>query len=260
MDRRVTLLIQGRVNEYGMRMVNRYRGCYPIVISASTLSEEYQRQLEEYQRDDPTHFKLILRSPTHPMEYVYNKANCYYQMFSTYMGLQEVDTEYTMKFRGDEYYSDISPLVHSITTQEKLVTSDIFFRKQLEYNQVYLYHTSDHYFGARTRHLLIAFHHLKRLYEEVCYSQENEPDLSFQYSFVFEQKLTIAYLLAMGERNLPKNTPGASKLLLKYVDMVKSCDMGEERVVTANVHNKIYLNDTSYYNPNLDIGDMSELA
>lgn len=255
----ITLLIQGKINQHGLRMIEQYKDLYPIVVSTNALDEgvlrdTIQRHVEEKK------IKLILYQLSRPLEHVYNVANCYLQTSSVYYGLKEVNTEYVIKFRGDEYYSDIRPLVNAITQQEKLVTSDIFFRKQLDYNQMYLYHTSDHYFGARTRHLLEAFQHMKRMYEEVRYNQEVEPDLSFQHSLVFEQKMTIAYLLARGERNLPKDTEGAIRLLLKYVSMVRAQDLGDNTVVTANVFHRVYTNDYSYYDPKYDIWDMSELV
>jgi hypothetical protein len=251
----VTLLIQGKINEHGLRMIDRYKDQYPIVVSTNAINDATHEALEAF----GSAVKVILYQLPISLEHVMNTANCYLQTVSVYYGLREVNTEYVIKFRGDEYYSEITPLVRAVTRQEKLVTADIFFRKQLDYNQIYLYHTSDHYFGGRTRHLLEAFQHMKRMYEEVRYSQEVEPDLSFQYSLVFEQKMTIAYLLARGERNLPKDTAGATKLLLKYVDMVKARDLGDHTVVTANVFDKVYINEYGYYEPKIDIADLSEL-
>lgn len=84
----------------------------------------------------------------------YNYNNIYRQSISTYNGLLACKTRYAVKTRSDEMVEDLSTLIHRLReNDDKVITSDIFFRKDGQYK----FHASDHLMCGKSDLLLKAF-------------------------------------------------------------------------------------------------------
>jgi hypothetical protein len=90
---------------------------------------------------------------------VYNFGNVAKQVFTTLNGLQVVDTEYVIKVRTDEYYTNLNPFISKmLDNKDKYITNNIFFKGAVE-----PLHPSDHMVGGRTELLLTGFSRIRDL-------------------------------------------------------------------------------------------------
>jgi hypothetical protein len=77
---------------------------------------------------------------------IYNVQNIYYQMYTTYKGLEKTNTPFAIKIRSDEIYSDWEYFISEMKNHpNKITCNNIFFRK----NSILL-HSSDHILGGDT--------------------------------------------------------------------------------------------------------------
>jgi len=100
--------------------------------------------------------KEILLNATNNSYIIEN--NIYNQMYNIYRVLNQVDTEYCIKHRTDEYYTDMEDYINIMKTTDKLVVNNLFFRG-------INYHISDHIFGCRTINLKLMINNLKDILE-----------------------------------------------------------------------------------------------
>jgi hypothetical protein len=76
------------------------------------------------------------------------------QVISTLNGLKEVQTDYVIKVRGDEFFSNLYLVYNRMKeAHPKVLVSSIFFRRL----GMYLYHISDHIICSTTENLNIMF-------------------------------------------------------------------------------------------------------
>jgi len=84
--------------------------------------------------------------------------NMNYQILSTINGLRFVETDYVIKIRGDEYYSNIEYIANEIVMNPKKIhCSPIFFR-HWEFME---YHISDHIIAGSLSNLRLMFEKTK---------------------------------------------------------------------------------------------------
>ena len=84
--------------------------------------------------------------------------NINYQLLSTTNGLKYVETDYVIKIRGDEYYSNIEYIANEIAMNPKKIhCSPIFFR-HWEFME---YHISDHIIAGSLSNLRLMFEKTK---------------------------------------------------------------------------------------------------
>lgn len=75
-----------------------------------------------------------------------NAQNIYLQMYTTYNGVKDIKTEYTIKTRTDEFYSDWGYFIKQmIDNPNKIICNNIFFRKDSR-----KLHISDHILAGKT--------------------------------------------------------------------------------------------------------------
>lgn len=88
--------------------------------------------------------------------------NFHYQTVSTLNALERIKTKYSIKLRGDEFYSNLQYIHNCIRVEpEKIYTSSIFFRSW-DYAE---YHISDHIIAGTTENLLIMFRACKHNFD-----------------------------------------------------------------------------------------------
>jgi len=86
------------------------------------------------------------------------RLNVYYQMHNIYRVLDQVDTEYCIKYRSDEYFYDMDEFISIMKTNKKLIMTNLFFVGKD-------YYISDHLFGTNTIDFKLMINNLKDILE-----------------------------------------------------------------------------------------------
>ena len=143
----VTLIIQGKVSQ---ETIDFYIKKYPkLKVVVSTWSK-HDLDLSKL----PLSYKVV----TQPLPKEPGFQNQNYQFISTLNGLHLSDTEYVIKIRGDEYFSNIEYIYDCITnTPQKIFCSPIFFRHW----GFMKYHISDHIIAGKRENVLLMFESTK---------------------------------------------------------------------------------------------------
>ena len=122
---KVTLLIQGPMHPNAVVMMQIHSANFNVIFS--TWRSEDEELVENSLKD--IDFTRVVFSNMSSLPHRNNEQNRFYQFFTTYQGLKMVETEYVIKVRSDEYYTDLRPLVDKMFLEpSKLVTNDVFFR------------------------------------------------------------------------------------------------------------------------------------
>ena len=82
----------------------------------------------------------------------------HFQIVSTLAGLRECSTDWVIKVRGDEYFSNLEYVVEEMKKTTKLLTLPIFFRP----HKVFPFHPSDHLIAGPKRELLMMYRNALR--------------------------------------------------------------------------------------------------
>jgi hypothetical protein len=139
----LTILIQGRCEQEQMQLwIDNYSD-WNVIVSTWI---DYDLNL-----NFPNNWKII--KSEYPKRFA-DIQNIDLQVISTLNGLKEVQTDYVIKVRGDEFFSNLD-LVYSRMKEvhPKVLVSSIFFRRL----GMYLYHISDHIICSTTENLNIMF-------------------------------------------------------------------------------------------------------
>ena len=117
--------------------------------------------------------------------------NLNYQLVSTLNGLRFIQTDYVIKLRGDEYYSNLEYIAYEISMNpNKIHSSPIFFRHW----SFMKYHISDHIIAGTKDNLLTMFTHTKFNFDNklVYHVRDNQKHEFWEP----EINLTRSYLMA----------------------------------------------------------------
>jgi predicted RNA binding protein YcfA (HicA-like mRNA interferase family) len=166
----VTFIVQGRIKEdiFLKLVLNLLKFGHVIL---STWSVIDQQKVIDYINSNRIH----------------NGQNVYLQVYSTLEGLLKCKTEYAIKVRADEWYSDFTDFIKSMRDcPNKITTHNMFFRKLGEYP----YHLSDHVIGGKTNNLIKMFKMCKTNLEE----NKSLPPIPRMLAICPEQWLTVAYM------------------------------------------------------------------
>ena len=256
-----TLVIQGPVHRNMLTMLGLQSHMNTIVSTWNNSTWTHPTVKEYIETVNRPNLKIIINDMPKQakMDKVYNSQNRYYQFLSTFKGLQWVSTPYVIKVRSDEYYMDLTPVMQLLLeNDEKLVTSDVFFRR-IEYLR---YHVSDHVMAAKTPRMLDMF-------KEMLYDCEfNKNKLKFapfsQHDFwlFVEQQIGMKYIeLCERKEGMiykhPSDFKMVKELMIKHFDVVNTALLGEF-YITANCEKKVFVNDLSYFDETRDIAHSLE--
>jgi hypothetical protein len=118
---------------------------------------------------------------------IHNEQNIYYQVISTWYGLEKCKTKFAIKVRADEWYENFTPFIECMRKNpHKIVTLDLFFRTLGQYP----YHISDHIIGGKTTYVFKMFDACRRLLE----NKGTLPNMTRLQKIIPEQWLTVSYL------------------------------------------------------------------
>jgi len=208
-----TLVLQGKLHEHTIRMCNFHKDI-DTVVSTWHPSAYARTFLESAMRPNLT----IITNEIPDVGGIDNNANRYYQYTSTLYGIEAVKTEFVIKARTDEYYSNLDRIIDaSISTPDKLVTNDVFFRK----TRVYPYHPSDHLIVGRTAQMALVFRDC--LMQCKLQSFNGVPEQQIAMTFIAQKENTSISDLPLQE----KFTKQINKLMVKHFDVVSSSELGK---------------------------------
>lgn len=173
-----------------------------------------------------------------------NKENKYYQIYSTYHGIQYLlankDYDYIIKVRTDEFFSDYDYLLQQLTddTQDKIHCSSIFFRNNFPF------HIGDHILAGSQQKMCLLFQTLydkwQLLQEPIHFINDFKHDKYQKAIFptssilneVFKWNLTtlppetlfaLHYLWGLGHETLLCDHVN---LMQKYFDVISVVNLG----------------------------------
>jgi hypothetical protein len=108
------------------------------------------------------------------------QLNMYNQMYNIHRVLDQVDTEYCIKNRSDEYYINMNEYISIMKNNNKLIINNLFL-----YGKDY--YISDHLFGTNTKNFKEMINNLKDILEK-------RKEIDQQYISHTEKVFAIAYL------------------------------------------------------------------
>jgi hypothetical protein len=166
----LTILIQGRCE---IEQIKRWIENYKDINIILSIWDDSNLNLEF-----PSNW-IVIQSP-YKDRYATNCRNIDLQIESTLAGLQFVKTKYTIKVRGDEYWSNMHLVYEKIKTDEnKVLCGSMFFRPI----DLYAFHISDHIIGATTDNIKFMFENTKDgLLKNIW--QYNVPECMFGFYYV----------------------------------------------------------------------------
>jgi hypothetical protein len=174
----VTLLVQGKITQETYNFFTERFPQYPIVISTWS---DHKLDLSYF----PKNLTLVLQR----LPDTSGDQNQNYQFVSTNNGLKQVTTPYVVKFRGDEYYSNIEDILLQVKTNpNKIWCSPVFFRHW----SMYQYHISDHIIAGKLENIKFMFQAAKYAFDNklVFHIRDNvkypfwEPEIHLTRSFL----------------------------------------------------------------------------
>ena len=176
--------------------------------------------------------------------------NIAYQLLSTNNGLKCVETDYVIKIRGDEYYSNIEYIVNEIAMNPKKIhCSPVFFRHW----EFMKYHISDHIIAGTTSNLKLMFGKTKFYMDnKLVYNFMDNKKYEFWEP---EINLTRSYLMAKEPERW--NKVDGRQLMVDNFEILNIKKLEPYKIV-ANIFKKEW---TSGFIPerNFSIGDVNKL-
>jgi len=187
----VTFVVQGSLTEEALRGIYNYKKLGKVIVSCWDVDSPHLI------RKIPKDVKVIVNNLKEDDNY--NFQNIKYQIESSLNGLLEVETNFAVKVRGDEYFTKMNKFVNSVYfNPEKLTVCNFFFRKSV------LFHPSDHMFGGSTETLTKMFNNSKEMIS--CYKKNENVEverLGFSRNYTFkwltaEMTFCLSYLKSKG--------------------------------------------------------------
>jgi len=143
----VTILLQGKILQDSVNFLIKHYPTANVVISTWVGTKVDFSKI-------PQSYNVILT----PLPVEGGHQNINYQILSTLKGLQFIETDYVIKLRGDEYYSNLDYVAYEIAMNpSKIHCSSIFFRHW----SFMEYHISDHIIAGTTENLKLMFESTK---------------------------------------------------------------------------------------------------
>jgi hypothetical protein len=261
---KITLVIQGPMHPNAMLMMSMHAHAFDIVFSTWRVNPEEEKRIEEHLKDVNC-TKLVFNN-IESLNFRNNQSNRFYQFYTTLKGMQLVDTEYVIKLRSDEYYTNLDPFVERVLANpEKIVTNEVFFRDpRSDGNENFMLHPSDHLYGGKTVDLIKA---LKKCVEDCKAYTIEELDQVFSaiknrsYAIVPEQHLFANYLVTKHGTDFSGpafSVNTALQLTKKACEIVKSGELGFYCISFFKTFS--FYPSSAYFKLETDLEDMSSIS
>jgi hypothetical protein len=163
-NKQFTIIIHGPLTVYTMFSLFRHADHAKIVLTFPTPTDSSTalfKQIINMASTSNGNISLISYGNIVP-DAVDNRQNKYLHFSSVETALNLCNTEFVVKHRSDEFYTDLLPFYDAIkSNSNKIVTTDVFFR-----NSTMPFHPSDHLVGGTLKSLKEIFS-LAKNYTEV---------------------------------------------------------------------------------------------
>jgi hypothetical protein len=228
---KITLVIQGPMHPNAMMMLKMHAENFDIIFSTWRNGEPDEEKIDSLLRNEK--LTKILFNNIESVSAKNNDQNRFYQFYTAHKGVQLTDTEYVIKVRSDEYYTDLTAFAEKmLENPEKMVTNEIFFRNPFS-NQFedFAFHPSDHLYGCKREYLEKA---LKKCIEDCKELSLKELEVEFadlknrDYVIVPEQHLFGNFVKENFDilLNEGKSKEDLHKILTDYAEIVPSSELG----------------------------------
>jgi len=215
----ITTVIQGIFDSICLNNIDEYLKYGPVVIST------YEDCEIPSLPDNVEVIKSII-----PEINWYNGLNIFLQCFSTLRGLTKVKSDFVLKVRTNETYSNISKIIQKIKDYpNKIITNNVAFPR----SHIQPFHPSDHMICAKTSSIIDMY----SITYGWCKMLPNISGPIFIDKFKWmghllpEQMLCISYLLSKNinieKFNDNPNPEEVRNLMKEYYDVVPVEDLGE---------------------------------
>lgn len=184
----LTIIIQGPLNVVSLGKLDNYTKFGRVIVSSWTGSHEaVERSAVEACRAAGA--KLLLSAPPVVADTL-NPQNTYYQAYSTLTGLKHTDTRFAIKFRSDEFYTDLSAVIEKLHNDPfRILSGSVYFRRDAQHR----FHCGDHII-AGDRQIMT------RGFRRVVTTCETLMPIPGPWQPLPEQLITRGLLMAKGER------------------------------------------------------------
>ena len=181
----------------------------------------------------PANWKVIKSEyPT----FNYDLQNLEKQLISTINGLKEVNTEYVIKVRGDEYYSNIELVYNRMKeVYPKVLCSSVFFRPLW----LYPFHISDHFICSTTENIKLMFESCLEMFK-VVRKYNNNPETHLGFAFIAAKENLNLYDLGI---YLDRN----EELMKKWYHIIDINELKPYIATESNINGRIYYRDNYGY-------------
>ena len=140
-----TILLQGKINEEALNLWIKNHSESKVVLSIWEDEDLSLFNIPEKWNVVINHYPFIRFRP---------QANLDYQIITTLHGLQYVETDWVIKMRADEYWSNLDKIFDKMKSNpDKIVSGSMFFRKW----GMYSFHCGDKILGGTTDNVTLMF-------------------------------------------------------------------------------------------------------
>ena len=253
----VSIIIHGPLDVHTILSIYQYHTKYNIIIVGPKPSNSYVFDiLNSIAQSDEFNVSMITYGDILKDHYD-NKQNKYYQFYSLDCALKLCNTEYVIKLRSDEFYSNLDLFVHSIkNNKSKIITNDVFFRKC----SFLKFHPSDHLIGGKTEILSKIYSMARKYCESIEDIKDNllvQKEKLNPAELVSEQILGISTISQILEEDIISAlTP--IEIMKQVFDIVKSENLGNFLVSSNSVGVGEKWSNKNYYKPLTDVDDINE--
>ena len=237
MSEKFTILIQGPLNNVSLKNVENYKKFGNVVIShwdekKSVIQEKFAI-LNDFKNDPKV---KIVSAPLPEREEkvgILKDSTFYWAVESCYHGFEACESEYVIKTRSDEYFSDLQPMIDQVLKDKGnvFVCGNIFVKSNLECPM----HIGDHIFSLKTKTAQHMYRHLMDMYN----GRINILPWAEQGPSAAEQIVAYSFLRQMGLRAVDSS----------WMHVVDINSLGQYEVRWAFKDETWNSNDKKFINP-----------
>tara|TARA_R100000030_G_scaffold16901_2_gene11338 strand:+ start:682 stop:1422 length:741 start_codon:yes stop_codon:yes gene_type:complete len=213
------LVIQGPLNTTSLEKINDISDQFENIIVSHWDCDKIEHKLN---LPDNT---IIISQPLPDREKTYGvmkDSTFYYSICSTFFGIQSCTSQYTIKMRSDEIYSDFNVLKEKLLEDDERFVFGNIFAKRWSHSP---YHIGDHLFAAKTEHLYEGY---KFLYDSYTYGKNLMSDSwliqGFPQNQTAESILAKSFLKA---KNIDMKSWRRKETMQKNFDIVDINKLGD---------------------------------
>lgn len=261
-----TLLIHGPFTSFTIFTLYKYKDLYNIVLvgpKADTSKAGLISEINKLATDENNNISVLIYGDVLSDAYN-NRQNKFLHFFSVSLGLEACVTDYIIKTRSDEFYSDLEHFEEQVIgNPKKITTNDVFFR-----NIQRPFHPSDHLMGGHIKNMKGMFNGARdwcmveeqMLHDDafVVHLKERAGD---KVTFVAaEQYLGINAIKFMMEEE-PEEIPAENipEIMNDYFHIVSTKDLGFYRIIFNSAKDgPVEYTDRSFFDPMQDISDVRD--